>query len=381
MSTRRRESVSSYPRSIVNERGETLVSDTLSFKSSRETISSSNTHWRGVSNCVHDATWVHRLDGSHLYYGDSSGTTRWQKSSPVAFGVGTLFGNLEFSNYDLNSLNTEAFRTMRPGMESGFSGTNWLIELVELKTMFKLWDSAQGLLKNLSSGVLNYNYGWKLFIRDAVTIYERLKSFSERLDSLLKNQGAPQKAHFRKVLATTRASEDLPFTLWGNDRVKYEYTYITPLTYTATMWYRYYLPDIAYAELRARALADHFGLKLNASVIWEAIPLSFVVDWFVGVGDFLSKNFNSNWLEPSIEILDFCYSLKHEITSTVSCRRNVGNPANSVWALSHTCRRKIYRRVRCIPNVYGWASLDTNDKSWNATRYLIASSLLYQRTH
>lgn len=36
-------------------------------------------------------------------------------------------------------------------------------------------------------------------------------------------------------------------------------------------------------------LANQLGLVNPASVLWEIVPFSFVVDWFVNVGDFLSR--------------------------------------------------------------------------------------------
>jgi hypothetical protein len=36
-------------------------------------------------------------------------------------------------------------------------------------------------------------------------------------------------------------------------------------------------------------LADQFGVVNPASVVWEAIPFSFAVDWFVNVGEFLNS--------------------------------------------------------------------------------------------
>jgi hypothetical protein len=36
-------------------------------------------------------------------------------------------------------------------------------------------------------------------------------------------------------------------------------------------------------------LADQLGLVNPASFIWEAIPFSFLVDWFANVGEFLSN--------------------------------------------------------------------------------------------
>jgi hypothetical protein len=75
------------------------------------------------------------------------------------------------------------------------------------------------------------------------------------------------------------------------------------------MQYTYTVPEIDSMYAKLKGILDLLGLKVNASVIWEAIPFSFVVDWFVGVDDFLSQ-FDTDYLEAQVTILDFCYSFK-----------------------------------------------------------------------
>lgn len=62
---------------------------------------------------------------------------------------------------------------------------------------------------------------------------------------------------------------------------------------------RSYLTESVYQTLTMRgflsvvnpnlALADQLGLINPATILWEKVPFSFVVDWFVNVGDFLNS--------------------------------------------------------------------------------------------
>jgi hypothetical protein len=36
-------------------------------------------------------------------------------------------------------------------------------------------------------------------------------------------------------------------------------------------------------------LLDTLGFELNPRIIWEAVPFTFVIDWFFGVGTFLQR--------------------------------------------------------------------------------------------
>jgi hypothetical protein len=37
------------------------------------------------------------------------------------------------------------------------------------------------------------------------------------------------------------------------------------------------------------ALKRYYGLELNAGVVWNAIPFSFLIDYFIGIGDAINR--------------------------------------------------------------------------------------------
>jgi len=64
-------------------------------------------------------------------------------------------------------------------------------------------------------------------------------------------------------------------------------------------------------------LIHAFGVNRVASIVWEAIPFSFVVDWFVNVGGFISS-VEDRLIDPlPIVIHDFSASLKYEYRTTL----------------------------------------------------------------
>jgi hypothetical protein len=77
-------------------------------------------------------------------------------------------------------------------------------------------------------------------------------------------------------------------------------------------------PILAMGEIDTtlRGLLTVAGVELNPGIVWDAIPFSFVVDWFSNVGDFLEQ-YRHKALELPIMIL-LTYLQYHETVTTTS---------------------------------------------------------------
>jgi hypothetical protein len=96
------------------------------------------------------------------------------------------------------------------------------------------------------------------------------------------------------------------------------------------------------------------------SILWEACPYSFVIDWFVNVGDIISE-VEDLFLDPlPIVIHDFNHSLKYGYRTRldwqpgVRCRTDIG-----------TRTFEYYERRRDIPSL--WDSLQVRSPNLNQT--------------
>jgi hypothetical protein len=65
------------------------------------------------------------------------------------------------------------------------------------------------------------------------------------------------------------------------------------------------------------ALLDSLGVNFNPRTLWNAIPWSFVIDWFVKIGDWLNT-FEVKWMKPTIQIMDLMCSVKRSRKISVS---------------------------------------------------------------
>jgi hypothetical protein len=108
------------------------------------------------------------------------------------------------------------------------------------------------------------------------------------------------------------------------------------------------------------AMIHSFGVTRMASVIWEAIPYSFVVDWFVSVGD-LIESLEDSILDPlPIVIHDYNHSIKYEWKTILEAEMSV-NSLSSFYATIDFAQRQssVYERRRDVPSLFDSLSART----------------------
>lgn len=181
--------------------------------------------------------------------------------------------------------------------------------------------------KKLPEGYLYDKFGYEQTKRDLCT----LGSFYIQLDSAV-----------REILSATGTNTrhySLPDFKGHGSRIGVEYQdynwiiqrqWYTTLTrkFVVTMKYTSELVDATGQpidpndrELVKLGLAmDKLGLNANPAIIWDLIPFSFVVDYFVRIGDWLERFKRSN-LNLTFGVLDSCYSVRRQVTTEGVTRR------------------------------------------------------------
>lgn len=161
-------------------------------------------------------------------------------------------------------------------------------------------------LRQYADAHLAWEFGIKPYLSDLEKLHGFLFSIKDRLAWLRKNQGKPVKVSFSKDVssnfvrgkqghATSSESE-----WWTTPTIKVQYRAYALITYD--------LEALSDLELEARMLARALGFDNPLGVVWEAIPYSFVIDWFLKVGDFLD-NFVKKITLP-YKFLDVGYTVK-----------------------------------------------------------------------
>ncbi|UUW21320.1 MAG: maturation protein [Sanya fiers-like virus 23] len=138
--------------------------------------------------------------------------------------------------------------------------------------------------KAFANNFLEYHFGWSPLVKD---IYDCV--------SVLESRIPPHRATGRATV-----EQSVPEFLSGNRYDKNHY--------------------LARCQLRADvrvdnpnlALATQLGVTNPAIVAWELVPFSFVVDWFMNVGDFL-QSFTDF---AGFQIMNPCKTTKNVVTSS-----------------------------------------------------------------
>jgi hypothetical protein len=109
---------------------------------------------------------------------------------------------------------------------------------------------------------------------------------------------------------------------------------------------------------------DAFGVRLDPSIIWNAIPYTFLIDWIADVSGFLQSFARDNF-PIQTTVTDFCHSLAY--SSMTECWVRVQSndivnyvPPGNWWNLTppivvhkvFQATRSYYNRVRHTPNIH-----------------------------
>lgn len=179
---------------------------------------------------------------------------------------------------------------------------NFIYELREFPQMLKV--QGENWLKKAAGLNLNYQFGWKPFMSDLFGLFDFSKSVTNRMKEIkaLHEGGLRRK---RKLFSSQlkgglyRIAHSNGF-LTGNDW----YEKIT--TWETRGYIRYFPaspPPLNEYDFRQLAWDATFGFTLDKSTLWEALPWSWMVDWFSDVGDMLSATRNIIPITHTIPVL------------------------------------------------------------------------------
>lgn len=241
---------------------------------------------------------------------------------------------------DSVSASRRAWWSMQPRFEGEFSALNFLFELkdfkdvarhlakLDLKRVVALAKAVKkkyrrakkrastsalatsratvGAATDLAAaGVLTKNLMVDPTIMDLQNLHDQMLILvREAQDQFFRRGQKPQSTHYSEIIyensTTGIATRNELWRMWG---------WIHKIIFTATMQYRY---DYEYRSW-FEALKRMYGLNWNASVVWNMLPLSFILDYVIKVGqaiDFMN-------IDPNVELrlMQYCESLLSKATS------------------------------------------------------------------
>jgi hypothetical protein len=227
-----------------------------------------------------------------------------------------------------------------------------------------LLKKASGDVRRLASFVASANLAWQFAIKptisDAKKMAALIEQYSNRLSKLIENAGKRRVAHYARpidnyITLPVYGLNALPLNLWGCTvhTLERRRDWLSRPRYHASMLYTYDASALQGQLGKLRGLIHAFGVDRVGSILWEALPYSFVVDWFVNIGDMI-RSVEDHILDPlPIVIHDFSHSLKYGWR--ISLRWNWDNKILTDIAYRDY---EYYERRRDIPSL--WDSLSVH---------------------
>lgn len=185
---------------------------------------------------------------------------------------------------------------------SEFSIPVALKELVDVSTMFKL--AASSFASYVGASYLNYKFGWTSFVRDVQTLHAITKTIESRIKeykSLNEHGGVRRKIKLGRKRVNYSESNRLINSTYSTT-VRADVTGYWQCQVSGTVRWRWKPGfDVALDKLEAfnLAVAKVFDLgELDSQTMWNLIPFSWLVDYFVDVNSYFASHLGDGIIEP-----------------------------------------------------------------------------------
>lgn len=238
---------------------------------------------------------------------------------------------------DSSALAEDFFRT---SVQDNASLINFLLELITLcegnirglnslwKKFQAAWSSFLRIIKSTGNYWVAWNFAMKPFVSDLIAFLETYKRAEKRLKWLRKHNHTDFKLHYRRQPVEVSGTyvpvdqswfvgdpedpetEGLPEpTGWQGFFVDYEGL----SRFSSWAWVRLDIPDYLlddFASAMGMIMMIMNGVYNPVKIIWEAIPFSWLIEWFTNKRTELLKELASLSPIPNMEIRGVGFSVK-----------------------------------------------------------------------
>lgn len=276
----------------------------------------------------------------------------------------------------------ELYAKAKPAQPS-FALGNAVYELKDLPGMLKQELTGRGL-KSLGSYALALEFGWKPLLRDIRDMVTTTLDLNKRVSQLLRDNGRPVR---RRVSLPTvleqyeseyedYAAIDQAFvTQCYHGRPKVVETY----KYEKRIWFsgqfRYWINPMPGGFAGRMELARRiYGLTPSPRFVYNAVPWSWLADWFTNVGDNLA-NMDIGVADRLIN--DYGYAM---VSLEKRIRRNVLSSfygaSGTPYTVLSSIERSVVFKTRAVAHPFGFR---IKDEELSGHQYGILASLLASR--
>jgi len=354
------------------------------------------------------ANWpqYHQGTVSDPRVGYVGGYVGWGGIDQPTGGLSTLFDSSKIYTGDyiipypnLDAIALQSFKGLLPGIRPNLSLLNFIYELKDFKSLPRTISrlssiprkgnkTLRKILGGGSDGYLQAQFNILPLLRDITNLRNAVKNTRKQIESFLSNEGIRRKVHHSIEMTSLYpdSSNATDWRGWPNqintglpDHLVYRFKSNRLITYgrrhfTCTLEYSYAIPGWQRENATLLGYSDALGINLNPAIIWNAIPWTFVVDWVLGVSQWLDQTKSKN-LHPVTVIYNWSYS--QSTSRTVKVYTDV-EPTEGLGGFRfRNCEinEEAYRRFTGVPSLESAIS----GSGINSQEFMLASALALSR--
>jgi len=273
----------------------------------------------------------------------------------------------------------DAATRLRPDLTT-VSVPNFLADIGDITSLVELWRKNLSLAKNLAGAHLNYKFGWKPTIGDLQQMVEGVTRLQEKLAAFEKSCGQIQSGRVTCLKENFTKSGEIAFD--ASMKCRWHATLDKVVT-GYVVWRPQPLAVLSNFDRTLRGLLDTLGFQLNPRIVWDAIPFTFVIDWFFGVGAWL-QTFSVDALELPIKYVD-SYLQYHEkihiesytfyAPSLIPGNTQTGTATSGGWVTNET----LFQRMPLFPDYATLAGLGWRMPTFGQTTLLVSLATVLKK--
>lgn len=268
---------------------------------------------------------------SKNYYSYSNASTysyySWNYGGAMVNPIDTILSSSELASLTgVNSFDMSEFLSAAAedaallGLES-FSIANFIAELRDVKQLVDVLKfDFSSLLTSSAKQNLAWQFGVLPFIGDVVKLINIIVNLDKRIQFWNDMAASQVTMNQHRSVKSDKPTSMLINRDWSTvvrNRISFDVDFVT-------RYHIYYTADPLPPLLEDNLLRAMLGLDNIGSIIWEAIPFSFMIDYVYNIGDIIEHYTNSDPV-LSISIREVGYSRKLELTNVHQRVDNVGN--------------------------------------------------------
>lgn len=241
-----------------------------------------------------------------------------------------------------------------------------------LRSTFAVEDgfTLRELFRSTADGYLQAQFNILPLLRDIGALQTAIRDTSKKVNFLVNNQGKRQLKHYNfswlnnqfsganlslgpltyntGQFAGSAGSGTGCYRAYAHGLRFERRVIIDPSLFHAEVEYNYYFTRAQTEHAQLYGIYDALGINLDPSIIWNAIPWSFLIDWVINVSRWLAKRKVLN-LEPGVNISRYLWSWKQtrKVTTFFESTTNLGYKPMRTYL--PTMYETIYRRDIKMP--------------------------------